>query len=141
MFVIRENGEREAVDADTQFGIGTSTVVFVATDSASPTHEAECSMLLTVLDVEPPTLGTGGDCSVAGVHYKTTDPGQSFGTCSSLEAIMMAVSDNSGLPVTLLPSVDGVAIDASYQFSYVTTTTVTRTATDSVGVQRVARLW
>lgn len=134
VFVIRDGGVREAVTAETQFEMGTSTIVYVAKDSATPPNEAECSMLLTVLDVEPPVLGTNGDCAAADVHDKSTDPGQPFGTFGSLDAITPAVSDNSGLQVTLEPSVGGVAIDASYQFSYAAPTTVTWTATDHAGV-------
>ena len=135
VFVIREGGLREAVTAETQFGIGESTIVYVAADSASPRNEAECSMTLTVLDVEPPVLGTAGDCSAADVHDKTTDPGQPFGTYDSLDSITPSVVDNSGLQVTLEPSIGGIAIDASYQFSYAAPTTITWTATDNAGVE------
>lgn len=132
VFVIRENGVREPVTVDTQFGIGTSTIVYVAEDAAH--NEAECDMSLTVLDLEPPVLGAVGDCSAADVDDKTTDPGQPFGTYASLDTIKPPVTDNSGLAVSLVPSVDGVTIDEYYQFGYAAPTQVTWTATDDAGV-------
>ena len=131
VFRLAASGAREAVTASTEFPLGSNTVYYVAQDLAG--NEVECSHTVLVSDDQAPILGTAGDCSAFDVAHKVTDAGHRYGTYGSLDSIAPTVTDNSLLSITLVPSVGGTDIDASYQFDYAAPTTVLWTATDEAG--------
>lgn len=139
-YSIRLGGTK--VNNATRFPLGLSQVVYTAFDRYG--NAANCTMNLTVVDVEPPVLGVGGNCTASDVIGKVTDAGQQYGTFADLNSIRPAAVDNSGATVSSGLSVHAavqvspgvwVAINSSYRFDYSSPTVVRWTATDPSGVQ------
>ncbi|MEW6156667.1 MAG: HYR domain-containing protein [Verrucomicrobiota bacterium] len=98
------------------FPIGTTTVVYTATDSANPPNSVNCSFTVTVIDNTPPGLVLPANIVI------NTDPGQ----CSAVVSFEIAASDNC-------PGVFATTDIASGAVFPTGTTTVQAVAVDAAG--------
>jgi len=110
------NDYNNGSDASDTYPVGTTTVVFTVTDSAS--NSSSCSLDVTVEDDQDPVITCPADATMA----------NDAGACEALVTIPLATaSDNCAALVTN----DYTSIDDATDIYPVGTTTVTFTATDA----------
>lgn len=107
-----------------------TTLTYTVVDAAG--NSDSCQISVSIADDEPPSLQSCDGLDIDG----TTDLGFSYGTieAGSLELAIPLASDNSGLPVTVSPSVYGAPVSRDHPFPYDSVTILTYIATDNAGL-------
>jgi uncharacterized repeat protein (TIGR01451 family) len=112
---------RSGVPAGNLFPVGTTTIIYTATDLVG--NEAEATQIVTVIDNQQPVLACPSNITVAG---NIPD------SCSAnVSVVAPAATDNCGATISGSRS-DGQPLGAPYPLG---TTTITWTATDAAGNQ------